>query len=91
MTQRMGEIFKKQNRKRGISGLYSMRLKSSTHEFHDLLAHTMDKALHCEVIISTPLSLLDHMIREAEEAQKVFKLMKRVLMLSPADATIHEK
>ena len=59
-------------------------------EFHSLLAYTMDKSLHCEVIISTPVSLLDHMVREAEESQKVFKLMQSGGQVSPSDAIIHE-
>ena len=90
MTQRMGTIFKKAESKTGDIGTLLDEAKSSTHEFRDLLVHTMDRALHCEVIISTPTSLLDHMIREAEEAQKVFKLIETGAYVSPANATIHE-
>ncbi len=70
MTQRMGKIFEKTESKTGDIGLILAEAKSSTHEFHELLVHTMDKALHCEVIISTPTSLLDHMIREAKRPKK---------------------
>ena len=90
MVDRMGLIFKKTESKTGDIGLILEEAKKSTHEFHDLLVHTMDKALHCEVIISTPTSLLDHMIREAEEAQTVFKLLETGAYVTPADATIHE-
>ncbi len=84
MTQRMGKILEKTESKTGDIGLKLAEAKSSTHEFHELLVHTMDKALHCEVIISTPTSLLDHMIREAEEAQKIFKLIE-------TDATLNQR
>jgi len=50
----------------------------------------MDKSLHCEVVISTPVSLLDHMVRESEESQKVYKLIQSGAKVSVADATIHE-
>lgn len=59
--------------------------------FHDLLVRTMDRALHCDVIISTPTSLLDHMIREAEEGQRVFRLIESGTRIPPADATMHER
>ena len=50
----------------------------------------MDKSLHCDVIISTPVSLIDHMVREAEESQRVFKLINSGTKMSPSDAIIHE-
>ncbi|MHA6259736.1 DUF2935 domain-containing protein [Sporosarcina sp. CAU 1771] len=90
MVKRMGTIFEKAEKKKVDIGVLLDEANSSTAEFRDLLLHTMDKALHCEVIISTPVSLLDHMIREAEEAQKVFKLIETGAYVSPADATIHE-
>ena len=62
----------------------------ATSEFHSLLADTMDRSLHCDVIISTPVSLLDHMVREAEESQRVFKLIESGGKVSPSDAIIHE-
>lgn len=90
MVRRMGTIFEKTATKTGDIGTILDEAKSSTREFHDLLIYTMDKALHCEVIISTPVSLLDHMIREADEAQKVFKLIETGACITPAEATIHE-
>lgn len=90
MVKRMGSIYEQAESKTGDIGKLIDEAKSSTHEFHDLLVHTMDKALHCEVIISTPTSLLDHMIREAEEAQRVFKLVESNAYVTPAEATIHE-
>ena len=60
-----------------------MKLNMPTHEFHSLLTYTLDKALRCEVIISTPQSLLDHMIREAEETVSVFKLLQTGKRVSP--------
>ena len=90
MTQRMGLIFKQAEAKTVDVGALLDEAKSSTHEFRDLLIYTMDRALRCDVIISTPTSLLDHMIREAEEAQKVFKLIETGAYVSPANATIHE-
>lgn len=90
MVQRMGSIFKQAESKQGDIVNLITEAKSSTHEFKDLLLHTMDKALRCEVIISTPVSLLDHMIREAEEAQQVFKLIETGAYITPAEAAIHE-
>lgn len=90
MVDRMGKIFKKTESKTGDIGLIIDEAKSSTKEFSDLLIHTMDRALHCDVIISTPVSLLDHMIREAEEAERVFRLIETNSYITPADATLHE-
>ena len=86
----MGEIWKKAEAKQGDIGTLINEAQHATREFHSLLAYTMDKSLHCEVIISTPISLLDHMVREAEESQKVYKLIQSGGQVSPADATIHE-
>lgn len=90
MIKRMGKVYKQAESKTGDIGLLIDEAKSSTHEFHDLLVHTMDKALRCDVIISTPVSLLDHMIREAEEGQRVFELIEENAYVTPAEATIHE-
>jgi hypothetical protein len=53
MTQRMGKVFGKTESKMDDIGLILAEAKSSTHENHNLLVHTMAKALRCEVIIST--------------------------------------
>lgn len=88
--QRLGAIWKRAEAKQGDIGTLLNEAMHATREFHSLLAYTMDKSLHCDVIISTPVSLLDHMVREAEESQKVFKLIQSGAEVSQADATIHE-
>lgn len=88
--QRLGAIWKKAEAKQGDLGTLIHEAQHATREFHSLLAHTMDRSLHCEVIISTPVSLLDHMVRESEESQKIYKLIQSGAQVSPADATIHE-
>ncbi|MCU7741288.1 DUF2935 domain-containing protein [Priestia megaterium] len=89
-VQRLGAIWQKAESKTGDIGKLIDEARHATHEFHSLLAYTMDKSLHCEVVISTPVSLLDHMVREAEESQKVFKLIQSGGQVLPADAVIHE-
>ncbi|NYF25374.1 DUF2935 domain-containing protein [Sporosarcina sp. JAI121] len=88
--QRLGAIWQKAESKTGDIGTLINEAKHATSEFHSLLADTMDRSLHCDVIISTPVSLLDHMVREAEESQRVFKLMESGGQVSPSDAIIHE-
>ncbi|MER2089423.1 MAG: DUF2935 domain-containing protein [Sporosarcina sp.] len=88
--QRLGAIWQKAESKTGDLGTLINEAKHATSEFHSLLADTMDRSLHCDVIISTPVSLLDHMVREAEESQRVFKLMESGGQVSPSDAIIHE-
>lgn len=90
-TQRMGAVLQKIQSKTGDIGTLINEAQQAVHEYHGIVAYTMDKALHCEVIISTPTSLLDHMIREAEESQKIFNLLlSGGGNYSPADASIHE-
>ena len=88
--QRLGAVWQKAESKTGDLGTLINEAQHATREFHSLLAYTMDKSLHCDVIISTPVSLLDHMVREAEESQRVFKLMESGGQVSPSDAIIHE-
>lgn len=88
--QRLGAIWKKAEARQGDLGTLLLEAQHASSEFHSLIAYTMDKSLHCEVIISTPVSLLDHMVREAEESQKVYKLMQSGFQVSPSDAIIHE-
>ncbi|WP_438350884.1 DUF2935 domain-containing protein [Paenibacillus sp. FA6] len=90
MIQRLGTIYEKTRLKTEDPGKLIHEAQHATHEFQCLLTHTLDKALRCEVIISTPQALLDHMIREAEETVSVFKLLQSGNRVSPADATIHE-
>lgn len=88
--QRLGAVWQKAESKTGDLGTLIQEAQHASREFHSLLAYTMDKSLHCEVIISTPISLLDHMVRESEESQKVYKLMESGRQISPSDAIIHE-
>lgn len=88
--QRLGRVWQKAESKTGDLGTLIDEAQHATREFHSLLAYTMDKSLHCDVIISTPVSLLDHMVRESEESQRVYKLMESGGQVSPADAIIHE-
>lgn len=90
MIQRLGTIFEKTKSKTADPAKLIHEAQHATHEFHSLLTYTLDKSLRCDVIISTPQSLLDHMIREAEETVSVFKLLQSGNQVSPADATIHE-
>ncbi|EKN70848.1 hypothetical protein BABA_03254 [Neobacillus bataviensis LMG 21833] len=88
--QRLGTVWQKAQSKTGDIGQLLNEAEHASREFHSLLAYTMDKSLHCEVIISTPVSLLDHMVRESEESQKVYKLIQSGAQVSPSDAVIHE-
>ena len=90
MINRMGKIFKQTESKSADIPTILTEATSATHEFHDLLVHTMDRALKCDVIISTPTALIDHMIREAEETLRVFDIIETGAKIAPAEATIHE-
>lgn len=90
-TQRMGNVLKKIVAKSPDLGNLIYEAQQSVHEYHGIVTYSMDKALHCEIIISTPTSLLDHMVREAEESQKVFKLLQNGGgQYTPSDSSIHE-
>lgn len=90
-TKRLGEIWTLLDKKQGDLGTVIPKAIHATREFRDLLAYTMDKSLHCAVIISTPVSLLDHMIREAEESIRIFKMIEDGGgKYTPSDAIIHE-
>lgn len=90
MIQRLGAIFEQTKSKTADPAKLINEAQHATREFHGLLTHTLDRALHCEVIISTPQSLLDHMIREAEETVSVFNLLQSGQRVSPTEATLHE-
>lgn len=87
---RLGKIWEKAAKKQDDIGKLLDEAHHATSEFHSLLAYTMDKSLHCDIIISTPVSLLDHMVREAEESQRIFKLIENGATYTPSDAIIHE-
>ncbi|MEC1781820.1 DUF2935 domain-containing protein [Schinkia azotoformans] len=90
-TQRMGNILKKIVAKSPDVGALIVEAQQSVHEYHGIVTYTMDKSLHCDIIVSTPVSLLDHMVREAEESQRIFKLLQSGGgQYTPSDASIHE-
>lgn len=90
-TQRMGAVLEKIVAKSADIGTLIHEAQQSVHEYHGIVTHTMNKALHCDVIISTPTSLIDHMVREAEESQRIFTLLQNGGgQFLPADASIHE-
>lgn len=64
--------------------------RHETRQWRDLLVHTMDKHMRCELIISTPHLLMEHMIREADESLRVYDLIQSGGRVSPADASVHE-
>lgn len=90
MIQKLGTIWQEAEAKRTDLGTLLNRAEHATREWHGLLVHTMDRAIRCNIIISTPTSLLDHMIREAEESMNVFRLMQSGQRVLPADADLHE-
>ncbi|HEX7057378.1 MAG TPA: DUF2935 domain-containing protein [Bacilli bacterium] len=90
VMQRLGAIFEKTKTKSADPGTLIHEAQRAVPEFHSLLVYTLDRALRCNVIISTPQSLLDHMIREAEETLSVFNLLQSGGKVAPADAMIHE-
>lgn len=90
-TQRMGVVLQKIDQKASDVGSLIQEAQQAVHEYHGIVAYTMDKALHCDVIISTPVSLLDHMVREAEESQRIFQMiLNGGGNYTQADASIHE-
>lgn len=89
-VQLLGSALEKAKLKTTDPGTLINEVQHATKEFHSLLTYTLDKALHCEVIISTPQALLDHMIREADESIAVLNLLQSGGKVSPADASIHE-
>lgn len=89
-VQRLGKVWERAAKKQGDVGRLIDDANHATNEFHSLLTNSMNDALHCNVIISTPVSLLDHMVREAEESQRIFKLIDSGETYTPSDAIIHE-
>lgn len=65
-------------------------VQQATRKWHSFLSYALARALHCEVIISTPTALLDHMKREAEESIFALGLVQSGEKASPTDASIHE-
>ncbi len=90
MMQQLGAVFEKTKHKTADPGTLMLEAQHATQEFHSLLTYTLDRALHCNIIISTPQSLLDHMAREAEETIDVFQLLQSGKQVSPTEATLHE-
>lgn len=86
----LGDLWVRAQGKREDMGTLLNQAEAATKEFHALLVETMSRAIHCDVIISTPTSLLDHMVREAEESIRVFRLMQSGERVQPVDAVLHE-
>ncbi|GAY78285.1 hypothetical protein NBRC111894_3839 [Sporolactobacillus inulinus] len=76
MVQSLEGIWRRAEEKQGDFAILINESQQAVSEFRNFLTLGMNKALHCEVIVSTPVSLMDHMIREAEESQKVFGLIQ---------------
>ena len=65
-------------------------VQQATRKWYSFLSYAKARALRCEVIISTPTALLDHMMREAKESVFVLNLIQTGGQVLPADASIHE-
>lgn len=65
-------------------------IQDATQKWRDFLAYAMARSIRCELIISTPVALIDHMIREADESMLVLNIIQTGQQVSPADAIIHE-
>lgn len=90
MVQSLEGIWRRAEEKQGDFAILINESQQAVSEFRNFLTLGMNKALHCEVIVSTPVSLMDHMIREAEESQKVFGLIQSGGQVFVADSVIHE-
>ncbi|WP_234969404.1 DUF2935 domain-containing protein [Bacillus massilinigeriensis] len=89
-VQNMMGIWQKAEAKQSDLGNLINDSQQVISEFRNFLAFGMHKALHCDVIVSTPVALMDHMIREADESKKVLKLMQSGSRQLIADAVLHE-
>lgn len=90
MIRILGDLLKKAETKKVDYRALIDEVQLATQEWHSLLSYVKARALRCEVIISTPTALIDHMIREAEESVFVLRLIQTDEQVSPADASIHE-
>lgn len=90
MIQLLGDLAKKAKEQNVEYWALVKEVQQATQEWHSFLSYAMAKALRCELIISTPTALIDHMIREAEESIFVFSMIQSGQQVSPADAIIHE-
>lgn len=90
MIKTLGDLLKRAERKELDCRILIEEVQHVTRKWHSFLSYAKARALRCEVIISTPTALLDHMIREAEESVFVLGLIQTGEQASPADASIHE-
>ena len=90
MIQILGSLLRRAEATTAECGMLIDEIQQATRNWHSFLSYVKSRALHCEVIISTPTALLDHMIREAEESVFVLSLIQTGERVSPADASIHE-
>lgn len=56
--------------KRGDLGILINKSQEAISEFRNFLITGMNKALHCEGIVSTQVALMDHMVREMEKNRR---------------------
>ncbi len=90
VVERLGTVLKRAQNKSDDLGNLIDDAYQATCEFRDFLRDTLDKHLQLKIIISTPHLLLDHMIREAEEALLVLKLLRSGNNIPAAEASVHE-
>jgi hypothetical protein len=90
MIQLLGNLLRKAETKNVDCRTLIEEVQQATQKWHNFLSQAMARAIRCELIISTPTALLDHMIREAEESILVLGLIQTGGQVSPADASIHE-
>lgn len=90
MIQILGNLLKKAETKTVDCKILIDEVQQATQKWHSFLSYAIARALRCEVIISTPTALLDHMKREAKESIFVLDYIQSGDKASPADASIHE-
>ncbi|WP_053367880.1 DUF2935 domain-containing protein [Bacillus sp. FJAT-27245] len=89
-VQSMAGIWRRAEAKQGDLGTLINESQQAISEFKNFLLVGMDKNLRRTAIVSTPVALMDHMIREAEESQNVLNLIQTGGQVFVADAVIHE-
>ncbi|SFG95577.1 DUF2935 domain-containing protein [Sporolactobacillus nakayamae] len=90
MVQNLAGIWQRAEQKQGDLTILVNESQQAISEFQNFLTLGMGKALRCQVIVSAPVALMDHMIREAEESNNVFNLMKSGGHVLVSDSVLHE-
>lgn len=89
-VQRLNTVLTRAESKSADVGNLLDAARQETLHFRDLLVDTLDKHMRCELVISTPHLLMEHMIREADESLKVYDLIRSGNSIPPAEASVHE-